>query len=115
VHEEASPPGFFDRADPADDAEFYGPSRLVTHIDEGAVRAVGELYRELGLGGAVLDLMGSWVSQFLEAPTSPGWYVPGACSRRPSPSNDARAGRVDDREPLSEPSVGLGPAEAATV
>jgi hypothetical protein len=70
VHEEVFPPGFFDRTDPADDAEFYGPSRLVTHIDEGAIRAVGELYRELGLDGAVLDLMGSWVSHFLEPPAA---------------------------------------------
>ena len=28
------PPGFFDRMDPAPDAGFYGPPRLVTHIDE---------------------------------------------------------------------------------
>jgi SAM-dependent methyltransferase len=70
VPEEAFPPGFFDRADPADDAEFYAPPRLVTHIDEGAIRAVGELYRELGLDGEVLDLMGSWVSHFLAPPTA---------------------------------------------
>jgi hypothetical protein len=66
VHEEAFPPGFFDRADPADDADFYASTRLVTHIDEGAIRAVGELYGELALDGTVLDLMGSWVSHFLE-------------------------------------------------
>ena len=67
---EGFPPGFFDRSDPADDAEFYAPARLVTHIDERAIRAVGELYRELGLDGEVLDLMGSWVSHFLAPPAA---------------------------------------------
>jgi SAM-dependent methyltransferase len=70
VHDEAFPPGFFDRADPADDADFYAPTRLVTHIDEGAIRAVGELYGELALDGMVLDLMGSWVSHFLTPPAA---------------------------------------------
>jgi SAM-dependent methyltransferase len=68
--DDAFPPGFFDRSDPAADAEFYEPPRLVTHIDEGAIRAVGELYRELGLDGEVLDLMGSWVSHFLAPPAA---------------------------------------------
>jgi hypothetical protein len=37
--------------------------RFVTHIDAGAVEAVTALYREyLPAGGAVLDLMSSWVS-----------------------------------------------------
>jgi SAM-dependent methyltransferase len=60
------PPGFFDRVDPTDDAGFYATPRLVTHIDDGAIAAVGALYAELGLAGTdVLDLMGSWVSHFL--------------------------------------------------
>jgi len=62
------PSGFFDRADTGDDAAFYGPERLVTHIDEGAIAAVGVLYAELGIGGRVLDLMSSWVSHFTTAP-----------------------------------------------
>ena len=66
------PPGFFDRADPSPDAEFYRPRRLVTHIDDGAIAAVGALYDELGIGrdgaGDVLDLMSSWVSHFESAP-----------------------------------------------
>jgi len=49
--------------------EFYGPPRLVTHIDDGAIAAVGELYDELGLDGEVLDLMSSWISHFRRAPT----------------------------------------------
>jgi SAM-dependent methyltransferase len=66
------PPGFFDRADPSPDAAFYRPLRLVTHIDDGAIAAVGALYDELGIGqagdGAVLDLMSSWVSHFTRPP-----------------------------------------------
>lgn len=62
------PPGFFDRSDAATDVEFYGPTRLVTHIDDGAIAAVGALYEELGIGGEVVDLMGSWVSHFRAPP-----------------------------------------------
>jgi len=66
------PPGFFDRADPSPDAAFYRPLRLVTHIDDGAIAAVGALYDELGVGIGgnceVLDLMSSWVSHFNETP-----------------------------------------------
>jgi SAM-dependent methyltransferase len=59
---EAFPSGFFDRADPSPDSSFYSWPRLVTHIDDGAIAAVGDLYEELGIGGDVLDLMASWVS-----------------------------------------------------
>ena len=59
---------FFDRADAASDADFYTPARLVVHIDDHAMAAVGALYDELGIRGAVLDLMGSWVSHFAHAP-----------------------------------------------
>jgi SAM-dependent methyltransferase len=65
----AFPPGFFDRADPTPDADFYLPPRFVTHIDDTAIAAVGDLYTELGVDGQVLDLMGSWVSHFHDAPT----------------------------------------------
>jgi SAM-dependent methyltransferase len=64
------PPPFFDRADPGDDATFYGPARLVTHIDDGAIAAVGELYGSLAVSGDVLDLMSSWISHFVHAPSS---------------------------------------------
>jgi SAM-dependent methyltransferase len=64
------PPGFFDRADPAPDASFYASPRLVTHIDDDAIAAVGRLYDELGLEGRVLDLMSSWVSHFRRAPAA---------------------------------------------
>ena len=57
-------PGWaFERADGTPDALFYRQPRLVTHIDESAVDAVTQLYRELfPPGGAILDLMSSWVS-----------------------------------------------------
>jgi SAM-dependent methyltransferase len=62
------PPGFFTRLDPSPDPEFYSWPRLVTHIDDDAIAAVGALYDELGLTGRVLDLMGSWISHFRHAP-----------------------------------------------
>ena len=62
------PPGFFTRADPGSDTTFYAPPRLVTHIDDRAIAAVGELYEELDVSGDVLDLMGSWVSHFRSSP-----------------------------------------------
>jgi SAM-dependent methyltransferase len=53
----------FDRQDDGDDLAFYGLPRLVTHIDEAAVAALADLYREVIPNGArVLDLMSSWVS-----------------------------------------------------
>lgn len=61
-------PGFFDRFDPDDDTEFYRPTRLVTHIDNRAIAAVGSVYTQLGLGGRVLDLMSSWISHFEARP-----------------------------------------------
>jgi SAM-dependent methyltransferase len=66
---EGFPDGFFDRSDAADDGAFYALPRLVTHIDPGAIAAVGELYDELQLDGEVLDLMGSWVSHFKHRPS----------------------------------------------
>ncbi|MBV8949587.1 MAG: methyltransferase domain-containing protein [Actinobacteria bacterium] len=62
------PAGFFDRVDEGPDAVFYRPPRLVTHIDDGAIAAVGRLYRQLDVTGRVLDLMASWVSHFEEPP-----------------------------------------------
>jgi SAM-dependent methyltransferase len=53
----------FRRADETPDEEFYRTPRLVTHIDDGAIAAVTQLYRELfPAGGEILDLMSSWVS-----------------------------------------------------
>jgi SAM-dependent methyltransferase len=53
----------FDRLDEAPDRFFYAFPRLVTHIDDEAIAAVTRLYRGLfPAGGAILDLMSSWVS-----------------------------------------------------
>jgi len=57
------PDGAFDRIDEGADEDFYAPARLVYHIDDHAVAALTEFYRTvLPAGGAVLDLMSSWVS-----------------------------------------------------
>jgi len=64
------PSGFFGRDDESTDAVFYAAPRFVTHIDDGAIAAVGALYEELGVAGQVLDLMSSWVSHFRQSPAS---------------------------------------------
>ena len=57
------PAGAFRRYDETPDERFYRTPRLVTHIDDRAIAAVTQLYREqFPPGGAILDLMSSWVS-----------------------------------------------------
>jgi SAM-dependent methyltransferase len=57
------PPWAFDKEDPGDDRDFYAEARLVTHIDDGAIAALTGFYRAaLPTGGAICDLMSSWVS-----------------------------------------------------
>ena len=57
------PPHAFEKDDPSPDRLFYAQPRFVTHIDDHAIAAVTALYRALfPAGGAVLDLMSSWVS-----------------------------------------------------
>lgn len=57
------PPGAFAKEDGGNDADFYAAARLVTHIDDAAIAALTSFYREtLPPGGALLDLMSSWVS-----------------------------------------------------
>jgi SAM-dependent methyltransferase len=63
------PPGFFRRTDESGDNAFYAHERLVTHIDDRAIAAVGALYQRLGLTGRVLDIMSSWISHFIAPPT----------------------------------------------
>ncbi len=61
------PEAAFAKADSSSDAEFYAFPRFVTHIDDGAIAAVTQAYREsLPPGGAILDLMSSWVSHLPE-------------------------------------------------
>ncbi len=71
---DALPSWFTSRDDDRPDTEFYDRPRLVTHIDDAAIAAVGDLYAELGVDGSagtplrVLDLMSSWVSHLRTAP-----------------------------------------------
>ena len=53
----------FRRYDESPDEEFYLLPRFVTHIDDRAIAAVTQLYREFfPPGGEILDLMSSWIS-----------------------------------------------------
>jgi hypothetical protein len=53
----------FDKEDTSPDPAFYSFPRFVTHIDDAAIATVTQVYRQvLPPGGAVLDLMSSWVS-----------------------------------------------------
>ena len=57
------PDEFFVRQDETPDSEFYHHPRFVTHIDDHAVAAVTQLYREyFSPNTDLLDLMSSWVS-----------------------------------------------------
>jgi SAM-dependent methyltransferase len=57
----------FRRYDESPDEEFYRLPRFVTHIDDRAIAAVTQLYREhFPPGGSILDLMSSWVSHLPE-------------------------------------------------
>jgi SAM-dependent methyltransferase len=61
------PEAAFAKEDPSPDAEFYAFPRFVTHIDDEAIAAVTQAYREsLPAGGVILDLMSSWVSHLPE-------------------------------------------------
>ena len=51
------------KLDPTDDTYFYDVPRFVTHVDDGFIKQLTELYRDrLKPGSRVLDLMSSWVS-----------------------------------------------------
>ena len=57
------PSDAFTKLDAEDDEIFYQPSRLVCHIDDGAIAALTAFYRRvLPADGVLLDLMSSWVS-----------------------------------------------------
>ena len=56
-------PEFFRRLDDSDDELFYLAPRFVVHIDDAAIKSVGEIYlSRLPRAGAILDLMSSWRS-----------------------------------------------------
>ena len=64
---EAFRPEYFRREDEGDDGLFYAEPRLVVHIDEHAIAALGEYFgRVLPRNGVILDLMSSWRSHLPE-------------------------------------------------
>ena len=55
----------FARADQQDDSSFYSVPRLVYHIDEPAVAALTQYYRNnIPPGSRILDICSSWVSHY---------------------------------------------------
>lgn len=55
------------KLDPSNDALFYEEPRFVTHVDEGFIQQLTDLYRErLQPHSRILDLMSSWVSHLPE-------------------------------------------------
>lgn len=60
----------FFRADQQDDGSFYSVPRFVYHIDEPAVSALTQYYRNnIKKGSSILDICSSWVSHYpLEFP-----------------------------------------------
>jgi len=51
------------KLDESNDADFYSLPRYVTHVDEGFIQQLTDLYRDrLQPGTRILDMMSSWVS-----------------------------------------------------
>ena len=94
------PPGFFDRSDETDDAAFYGPPRLLQHIDDAAIAAVGAFYDEIGVDGDVLDLMSSWVSHLSTPPRRLTVLGMNAAELRANPRADERVVLDLNTEPV---------------
>jgi len=52
-----------DKLDPSDDALFYDSPRFVTHVDDGFIAQLTDLYRDrIQPNACVFDFMSSWVS-----------------------------------------------------
>jgi SAM-dependent methyltransferase len=61
------PPNFFRRADESSDSLFCSEPRLVVHIDEHAIAAIGRYFEQaLPRNSVLLDLMSSWRSHLPE-------------------------------------------------
>ncbi|KAI7839983.1 hypothetical protein COHA_006304 [Chlorella ohadii] len=68
-------PEFFQRYDESSDADFYEQPRFVTHIDDGAIRALTKFYSEVfpasgSKDAALLDMCSSWISHYPEGYTA---------------------------------------------
>ena len=58
-------PEQFQREDEEDDRNFYVYPRKVVHIDDGAIAAIGQFFKEqIPENSEVLDLMSSWRSHW---------------------------------------------------
>jgi SAM-dependent methyltransferase len=80
---------FFRRLNEADDELFYSAPRMVVHIDDGAIREVGNIFlAHLPNNGAILDLMSSWRSH-LPLPLSPSRVVGLGLNRQEMDANPA--------------------------
>lgn len=56
------------KLDPTSDTLFYEVPRFVTHVDEGFIQQLTELYQaRLKPGSRIFDMMSSWVSHLPEA------------------------------------------------
>ena len=54
-------PEYFQREDEEDDGVFYQSPRLVVHIDQGAIAAISNLFKQqVPENSEILDLMSSW-------------------------------------------------------
>ncbi|MDP6455462.1 MAG: methyltransferase domain-containing protein [SAR202 cluster bacterium] len=66
THQDAPQPfpeNYFQRVDGNDDRLFYTEPRLVTHIDDHAIAAIGGFFQQhLPRNSTILDLMSSWRS-----------------------------------------------------
>ncbi|KAL6722279.1 hypothetical protein ACLMJK_001386 [Lecanora helva] len=101
-------PHDFHRADSSTDADFYSTPRLVTHIDDNAIRLLREYYAgTLPRQGRVLDLCSSWVSHF------PREVEERAISQRKKEEGDGN-GKTDERgKGLEVVGLGMNAAELA--
>ena len=70
-------PEHFARLDDSPDPDFYDMPRKVVHIDDNAIAAVQQLFRDiLPIDGIILDFMSSWRSHWpppCQSSSSWGW------------------------------------------
>ncbi len=107
---EPFPKDFFRRMDESEDALFYSFPRLVVHIDEWAIKTIGEIFEQhLPRNAVLLDLMSSWRSHLPPA-LSPAAVVGLGLNRAEMEDNPALTSVVvhdlnrDPRLPFAEQS-----------
>jgi hypothetical protein len=100
------PEDFF-RADNNDDGWFYKVPKLVYHIDEPAVAALTQYYRNnVKAGSDILDICSSWVSHYpLEFPETMGKICATGMSSLEMQFNDQLTGGYQQRDLNVEPKL----------